>query len=794
MTIRPVILCGWVLLSLVELVHSEQGLLAINSESKGYDSHPSMSVADDGATWIAWHSYVNSREQIKARRIAEDQSLGDVAIVGGEGPVQGPPTIVTDVGESVWVIWSTLREARWRIVARELRGGKWRPTATLSEPHANAVFPSAAKTAKGELIVAWSSHHEQRFTIMSRVFEGMRWGEIRAVSSGKGDAHRPTLAASGGGSVWVFWDQYDGNLYTVKGRKLLPSTGNIVQVSPKGEYCMKPTALATDRGLVVAWLRKQDVIGRPGVISQWHTLHAAVREKDAWNLIADDRGNSTAAQLTQGLMAKIEPRPIATGGYLGRRTAPMLLADGEQVWLLWERKSNHRGSTATVAGDLLAREIRGGEWRRTVVVYQGFVDYHLAHPPRARTGRFNIVASDVPRGGRRTYRPLRGDLKVATEFQQDDWTGWRPVELPIEDELTPRREIRAGDKTYKLFWADLHCHSNLSADAEGEPDELTHYARDRARLDVVLFSDNDFYLVPMTPHEYELGNFFARAYSKPKQFLSLQGYEWTSRIPGIVDAKLSDSGNWTPPYRNRSFPNHRTVIYPDAGGPILRFPEVGNDVARLNEAVKRAGGLTLTQHQVFRPSGHEVEVAMEITAGWGRYIQSHPQSFHRPLQRGARLGFVANGDSHRRAPGLSGALTGIYAEELTTSAILDALRNRRCYATNGSRIFVDARAGGALMGHESIAHRNRVTLSLRAIGTREIVSAVLIRDGTEIKTFSGGGKREFSATFTDENLSPGTHWYYWRIAQQRAAAPLPGNLMAAHGHLAWSTPNWVIAR
>ena len=236
------------------------------------------------------------------------------------------------------------------------------------------------------------------------------------------------------------------------------------------------------------------------------------------------------------------------------------------------------------------------------------------------------------------------------------------------------------------------------------------------------------------------------------------------------------------------------MIYPDTGGSILRFPEVGNDIARLNKAVASHGGVTLTQHQVFQPSGHDVEVAMEISAGWGRYIESHPKSFHRPLQGGARLGFVANGDSHRRAPGLSGALTGIYSEELTIPAILDALRQRRSYATNGSRIFIDARAEGKVMGQEVMLDEESVTLTLHAIGTRGIVSATLLRDGQEIKSFSGNGEVEFNATFSDQATASGIHWYYWRIEQQRSAPPLPGNLMSAHGHIAWSTPNWVTLR
>ncbi len=106
-------------------------------------------------------------------------------------------------------------------------------------------------------------------------------------------------------------------------------------------------------------------------------------------------------------------------------------------------------------------------------------------------------------------------------------------------------------------------------------------------------------------------------------------------------------------------------------------------------------------------------------------------------------------------------------------------------------MFVDARANGALMGQDVNSKNARVTLTINAIGTRPIVKAVLIRDG-HIRTVQGNGNQQFSATVADEDLTPGTHWYYWQIRQERDAPVLPGNLMAAHGHLAWSTPHWVL--
>ncbi len=796
--------------------------LTINPDSRTYDFHPATTSTKatnthSAATWFAWHGYRNGKDQLFARRVGADGAMGNVEVLTDQEATPGPPVIVGDTDDSLAAVWSRKKDARWQIMVRRRSGGEWTAPTVVSDIGNDAIYPAAISLGERKLLVAWSSNIAGKWRVRCRRIVGDKQFPIEDISPERIDAFRPVLV-SHRNQVWGFWDQYRQKNYSVQGRVVYPSMMRAEQVSPEGEYCLTPSALSHPSGLHVAWLRKTDVVGGPGVVSQWHSLHGAVRRDSGWRQITTPSGSTTAADLTHGLMAKIAPRPVATGGYLGPRVRAKLLADNDRVWLLWERKSDHRGSTPTVSGDLVARPSRDGKWQPAVVLKQGKVDYHVIDPPVVQQGKVRILASPLPRYGIRRYEVSEVALADAQPFEQDEWTGWRPIELPIKKELTPRRQVSSNNKTWKLFWADLHCHNGLTADAEGEPDEMHFYARDRAALDVVVFTNNDFYNVPLTQYDFELGNLFAKIESanigatKPRttkngktkspletnqpsqqrKLLSIPGFEWTSRIPGVATAKLSDSGNWLPPYRNRSYPNHRSVIYPPSSGPLVHFTEVGNDIARLNEAVARAGGITLSQHSAFKLSGHPVEVGFELTSGWSNYIASRPKLFHAPLNRGARLGFTANGDTHRRAPGLSGALTGIYAEELTAESILDALRNRRCFATSGSRIFLDARAGDALMGAETQANEGSVALTLHAIGTRPIVNARLIRDGETIHEIKGNGTLELKAHFEDNELTKGTHWYYWRVTQAGHTNVLPGNLMPAHGSLAWSSPNWVI--
>src|SRR5690606_27987491 len=217
---------------------------------------------------------------------------------------------------------------------------------------------------------------------------------------------------------------------------------------------------------------------------------------------------------------------------------------------------------------------------------------------------------------------------------------------------------------------DSHVHSGLTADAEGEPDEIMHYARDRGRLDAVVMQENDFYNCPLTESEYQIGAFYARAFSRGGEFVALPGYEWTQQVPADPEIDKDQARFW-----RSNHPNHRTIIYPRAGGPLVRYIDVRGDITKLYAAVGKAGGVLHTQHPTFDFVAHPVETNIEVTAGWGVYFLN-PGRIHATLAQGHRAGFVGTSDSHRRNPGLGGGVTGIYATELAPDAILEAYRAR----------------------------------------------------------------------------------------------------------------------
>jgi hypothetical protein len=599
-------------------------------------------------------------------------------------------------------------------------------------------------------------------------------------------AFRPQLVAGPNGALHAVWDAYARNTSVVYCRQLLPQLGPIETVSTSPDRCLKPAAARDPAGgLVIAWIRATDVIAAAGTIDQVHVIEAARRAESGWRPITNEQGGRELAWLTSGLLAQIEPKPVPTGGYMGRRRDPMFVRDGGAVWLVWERKAPHAGTTGSVTGELLGRKLTAGNAEPVVALLAGAVDYRVPHDAEAHHGAFQIVASSLPRDGQREYSLLNVKLDQARPARTEPWPGWSRVELPMAEAEPRRHAVQDQGREYRLYWMDSHVHSALSADAEGEPDEILLYARDRGRLDAVVMQENDFFNCPLTDHEYQLGGFYSRALSREGAFVALPGYEWTQRLPADRNLPLDQPRFW-----GANYPNHRTVIYPRAGGPLIRYTDARNDIRRLYAVVAGHGGVMHTQHPDFDYTGAPGEVAIEVTAGWGIYFLN-PGRIHATINRGHRAGFVGTSDSHRRNPGLGGGLTGIYATDLSPDALLDAYRARRVFATSGARIAAEARAAGALMGREVSAGRS-VKLTLTVHGSRPIRKATLLRDGVDLKVFTATGPAassqfEYEATET----SAGTHWFYWRVEQEGVSQHYGGNVATAYGNLAWTTPNWV---
>ena len=336
----------------------------------------------------------------------------------------------------------------------------------------------------------------------------------------------------------------------------------------------------------------------------------------------------------------------------------------------------------------------------------------------------------------------------------------------------------ASEGALPVLWADLHGHSQLS-DGTGTPEDYFRYARDVAALDIAVLTDHDHWGIHFLDQRPDLWKYLcqvANDFYAPGEFVSLLGYEWTSWIYG-----------------------HRHVVYFTEEGELHSSlsPETESP-AQLWAKLEGQDALTFAHHSAGGPIATDwsfvpdpvIEPVTEIVSVHGsseasdspqRIYRSIPGNFVRDiLDSGMRFGFIGSGDSHDGHPGLahlgapSGGLAAILAEEHTRESVLEALRARRVYATNGARILLQVSLGGHRMGSTIPAEETGpLPLSVRVVGTGPIDAIDFVRKGI-VETLDCEGRTELYLPPEAIELEAGDYLYL-RVRQR-------------DGGVAWSSP------
>ena len=261
----------------------------------------------------------------------------------------------------------------------------------------------------------------------------------------------------------------------------------------------------------------------------------------------------------------------------------------------------------------------------------------------------------------------------------------------------------------------------------------------------------------------------AKTLSEPHRFVALAGYEYTFH--------QSD--------KNRSF-NHGIVISQQEDFHIIRRNEAdGNSEHAFRCSLRRRDDLCYPHHAYWRLLSLPNEWVVEITSAWGSYILD-ADTIHCALLQGHTFGFIGNSDSHRFVPGLSGALTGLYAEELTKSGILTGLQEKRCFATTGNRTAPAFRLNEGFMD-QTVACAEKLCFKWTVI-PHECIERVEIIGNGEVVFQS----RKSSGTWMAQAPPTGKPcWYYLRVKECGVHRRYPHNVASAWGKWAWSSPIWI---
>ena len=692
-------------------------------------------------------------------------------------------------------------EAGLAVAWNESRGAGWAVQCAFVDPDTSTAgrvetvhegrsmcLPPAIEFQGPVLWVAWPccDGGALRIHVAKRTSRG--WERLGPTSPPGVDAFRPSLAAGGAGA-FLAWDQYDAGTYSVGAARIDSAEGWRHTLSGnEGERFLCPKLTAGDEAAHVTWLALRDVTDDWGIVDHFPFAPVACVRGDGVEYAIDPTNAADeriVADLRDGLLAS-DDHPYR--GYGGLRRNPTLsLASDGTLWCLWEARLGHENTST--AGHLMGRQYApGAGWTQPHILHTG--GYAYCVPARWDGARIPVAYFVSDAVGMDVVESAFVDPDQGQPHGTDHakWRRWRPVS--ITPDAQTRAPVTTGQGELRLFWADTHCHSEFSADAEGQVDELIHFARDVAGLDAVCIVDNDYYPhKALTEAEWRVHQALCSHFSRPGEFVVFPGWEYTYHRRDL----------------DPSF-NHRVIMYPGPGWPLWRRIDDGARVDRdLMDKLRHTPAVCYPHHCAYRIVDPELDRNVEVCSSWRVCIEETDFTLGQ-LRAGHRLGFIGSSDSHRGVPGLGGALTGVFATELTPDALFEAYRARRTIATQGHRVRIDFRAGDAFIGGEAEVSAPPC-LDARVDAPEPIEFAELVRDGECIRRIEPDA-RTCDLHVEDGDCGLGGHFYFLRVklvgdpsfnadpsagflGPFRRAGRYGHNMARARGPLAWTSPIWL---
>ena len=275
-----------------------------------------------------------------------------------------------------------------------------------------------------------------------------------------------------------------------------------------------------------------------------------------------------------------------------------------------------------------------------------------------------------------------------------------------------------------IYFGDLHLHSELSGDANGNIDSLYRFAKNVSKIDFVCFSEHN-----PTNTTWETMKQKANINNIPNQFITFCGYEWTSVNNG-----------------------HRIVIYKDENPPVF-IPTLFS-LDTLLKLLRINNGLALIAHSDFYPyqsnpvttvKDSKIQNNIEVQ-GYNGFRYEYYNNQYPPFNQlpnhsvqdwliyNEPLGIIANSDDHTGNPGSRG-LTAIIADSLTRESLFDSIKKRHNYATSGAKIKLNFSCTKGIMGDSITCEENEIiNFNIYAKGTNKIKKIEILKNNITINT------------------------------------------------------------
>ncbi|WP_105618314.1 DUF3604 domain-containing protein [Vallitalea okinawensis] len=400
---------------------------------------------------------------------------------------------------------------------------------------------------------------------------------------------------------------------------------------------------------------------------------------------------------------------------------------------------------------------------------------------------------------------LEGEKKGLVEYKDKVYKavikeeGFYEITVKNHQDLRVDKAVMMCKKSdEKLFWGDIHIHSNLTAnirdnDGGASPKVGYQYAKEVSHLDFICMSEQTFEFnedrsVNINKATWsKIGEEADKYYEKDK-LVTFPGFEFHSqRGDTVVLFKESLAEYPYPAADVKDIPDVWNYYRDKEHLTIPHFHRYCGGRISKDQQEKKYAGFDISHWEL---SSENERLAEVFSSQWGRFeYGGHPMILKAKsnvkgntlvdfLNRGKRWGITASSDGHDGNPGYGG-VTAVYAKGLNREEIYRGLCSRKTIASTHPRIVIDYSINEYSIGEVVSGERRKTKIiNIKAVAPKDIKQIEIIKNG-EVHIKEAIDKQWAKLELRDSEVIEEDTYYYVRLTQ-------------IDGHIAWTSPIWFV--
>ena len=734
------------------------------TKSSGQYETPVAACAQGGKPIVAWTEIKGDRWLINTSRLDNDGFSLPYTFPVKHGRSINPVLIAPHKARN-WIAWENLHDGVFSIYLSKYENGQWTYPIIINKGETSCFDPAIAEAKNGDLFLAyvWTGGFHQNIEMVVVNGDTLRIKESIAVAIGGGHRDRvninakPALAFDARDNLWISYENNrntsrfeDGDNYTGERCCAILSyqNGKIVEIGNAGKWLFKdendhkPTFVKDTQGKLYLFTH----CGGTFESATWKYRMSWLDPQSGWQ----------------------QPQTLLDTNIKGLMITPAVAFDNNnKFWLATSNEKFFHGE-----------EIANHE-----------------DATQARLSEFKLLQYGPPELSP-DFNPVQFVETKVEEFAPDEKT----IGTLSGHPRVKRRTRTIDSETYTLIYGNLHEHSNSSNCWPAGNDGSLH---DDYRFG--MYSEGyDF--VGMTDHAGSTSEIHWRKnlrladfYNESESFVAIPAVEWTLQSDPELDDIQHGAGHYNIIFASsedaEKYIRNKHELY------CPRTPET--DIApalwkMLDE--KKIQCVTIPHHSADKV--HPVDwnvtdpryvTTVEIFQCRGnneypgcpreRNLSRHTPTHHKRAyidyafkNKNYKMGFIASGDHNNMGVGVA----ALWVKEISREGILEALRNRRTFATTGDKMYIDLMINGTPMG--SVSRSGKIPeMAIDVLGQYPLEKVEILRNSRVIHQFHMDKEvLEFRQNYSDLNYmdEPDVLYYYVRATQKNKA-------------IAWSSPIWV---